>query len=200
MDGIVTEEDAELPGDAAAAPRENKPDIVDAIAAYIRQNTRQEKLTAKSSLAGEPANVPADALDEVADGLLSRENAHIAELCGKNDRWYFCDDIMAANYANMLLLTEEKDIYNTIATVVRFNCKTYPRPTSLESLTQNPFYLDKERAQNAVKVMKNRGEYGDIKTVTASNGAAYYYSTQFMSETYAQSLAQYEEVDWRNYP
>jgi hypothetical protein len=100
----------------------------------------------------------------------------------------------------MLLLAEEKDIYNTIATLVRFNCKTYPRPTSLTSLTTAPISLDRKKAQDAIKIMKKREDYNDIQTIVVSNGEPYYYSTQFMTEVYAQSLAQYEAVDWKNFP
>jgi hypothetical protein len=100
----------------------------------------------------------------------------------------------------MLLLAEEKDIYNTIATLVRFNCKTYPRPTSLTSLTIAPISLDRKKAQDAIKIMKKREEYNDIQTIVVSNGEPYYFSTQFITAVYAQSLAQYEEVDWKNFP
>jgi hypothetical protein len=181
-------------------PAPKVPDTPDKIAAFIRENTQAERLTSKASLRKAPLSLPADEIDSHIQELLSRPEAHVTELKGKKEFFYFSADIMAFNFAQMLLLAEENDIYNTIATMVRFNCKTYPRPTSLDSLSDPPIFLDKQRAKNAIAVMKKRSEYSDIKTVIVSNGAPYYYSEQFMTEVYAQSLAQFAEVDWRNYP
>lgn len=45
--------------------------------------------------------------------------------------------------------------------------------------------------------MKLDNRYSDIGTVTASNGGVCLYSSEYMSEKYAQALCEEIEVEWK---
>jgi hypothetical protein len=189
-------------GSAAELPRgiDSPQDKAALLADFIRENTKKERLTPRFDLTKDPLSMPAEELDALFAELAEKEDGKtITELRGKKERYYYCAAHMADNYAKMLLLAEEKDIYQTIAEIVRFNGKTYPRATSLASLALAPISLDIEKAKIAITLLEKRSEYSDIKTLTVSNGEIYLYSTMFMDAVYAQSLAQFEAVDWKNY-
>jgi hypothetical protein len=189
--GPPVSEETEEPGAARA----------DLIEAFIRERTRDKRLASRFSLTRPPLGIPEKELDGAMEEVFQKEyGKNITELKGKRDRYYYCSDIMADNYARMLLLAEDKDIYAAIAATVRFDSQTYPRCSDAERFALPPLNLDVEKVKAAVKLMDKRPEYGDIKTITASDGKIFYYSEQFLSREYAQSLAEFEAVDWKKYP
>jgi hypothetical protein len=188
-------------GQAPSEPVPPEPDRVDMTANFIREKTREGRLTSRFSLTRPPLEIPGEELDGVMEELSRREcGKTTAVLEGKKDRFYYCSELMADNYARMLLLAEDADIYQTIAAMVRFESETYPRCTSVTSLTLHPHNLDPEKIKIAVQLMDKRPEYGDIKSLTTSDGQLYFYSDRFLSGDYARALAEYEAVDWKNYP
>jgi hypothetical protein len=197
----ITEDPPREDADAETAQIPAEPDRVDLAANFIREKTREGRLASRFSLTKPPLEIPGEELDGVMEELAQREcGKTIAALEGKKGRFYYCTELMANNYARMLLLAEDSDIYQTIATMVRFESETYPRCTSVTSLTLPPHNLDAEKVKIAVQLMDKRPEYGDIKTLTTSDGQLYFYSDRFLAGDYAQALAQYEAVDWKNYP
>jgi hypothetical protein len=191
------------PGEEAPEAEQTppEPDRVDLTANFIREKTREGCLVSRFSLTRPPLEIPGEELDGVMEELARREcGKTVTALEGSKGRFYYCSDLMANNYARMLLLAEDSDIYQTIAAMVRFESETYPRCTSVTSLTLPPHNLDAEKIKIAVRLMDKRPEYGDIKSLNTSDGQLYFYSDRFLAGDYARALAQYEAVYWKNYP
>ncbi len=114
--------------------------------------------------------------------------------------FYYNDKMLSERFATVQSLIQSKDILATIASTVRHDCKTYPRPTPLTSFTSFPYFYSKDEVLGAIARMSNADEYKDIDTVTASNGNLCIFSSLHMSKKYANALAEWEEVERRNNP
>ena len=71
----------------------------------------------------------------------------------------------------------------------------YPRPTQFSKMMNVPFRMTMEELLGAEARMKLDPDYQDIHVVTASNGKKGFYSSLHMSETYAQGLIEWIEVE-----
>ena len=52
-----------------------------------------------------------------------------------------------------------------------------------------------EQIQQTWEAVRDSGNYPDIERTVASNGDVYYYSTDYLSADYAESLAEYDAVE-----
>ncbi len=191
MDSLPDVEDPFTPSenpmieDPNAEPEqvERKPGEV--LAAYIRERTRAVQLTPKKPLAEEEPQ-----LDEMLEEMHALESCRdIKSVVGQKDEYFYSDEIMANNYAMYAMLVLEKDIPYTIAKIVRHNCKLYPSPTPYVYFTRHPFYYTKPQIDYALRVIGQKEDYKDIKTLTTWNNQTYLYSEDIMSAKYAKALA-----------
>lgn len=103
------------------------------------------------------------------------------------------------NYAIILGRAEANDPATTIAETVREESKIYPRPTRVELFKEQVFNINPDDLETFIAQTLERPEFKDIKLLQASTGARYLYSTLHMSEDYAKSLVEWEEVgDYEN--
>lgn len=170
--------------------------ILKKVADYIRDVTKTARLVRYSVFFDSPFELSEGEVEEVLKELQSlAEYQDITQLKGKKTCYFYSTQTMAHNYAKMLVLLEERDTCNTIAELVRFECKIYPRPYQLEMLRHLPFCYTDSQIKIALDLMKNTPEYQDIQPVYASNGATYLFSTELMEPRYAQALCEWIEVE-----
>ncbi len=172
---------------------------------YIYRRTTQSKVTAKKALLlAPPFGISKQVLEDLLDGV-GTDKAHpalagIATTQGKKDLYYYDAKIMTKQYAALDALLEDKDLLNTIASVVRTDSQLYPRPTPYDKFSRSPFKFSDDEIAGAVARMKSEGQYQDIGVVTASNGKRAMFSTNSLSRQYAQSLFEMSEVSDRENP
>ncbi|MCX8012867.1 MAG: hypothetical protein N3A02_01080, partial [Rectinema sp.] len=77
---------------------------------------------------------------------------------------------------------------------------TYPRPTDAREFLGAPFNFTERDLSNTLERLLQSAEYDDIRTCHASNGALYLYSSRYMGEAYAESLAEWIEVGQKENP
>jgi len=179
----IPEED---PG--APAPVEEKT-RAQLLADFIRERSMGAQLTSKKLLAGEEEN-----LEELLQAVKEDEScSDIVSVKGDKDEYFYSNRYMSDNFAMIAALVEEKNLPKTIAHMVRWNCKTYPTPTPLRYFMASPYYYTEPQINRALDIIKQSGEYRDIKEVITGNKMRYLYSTVYMSERYAKALAEQAE-------
>ncbi len=119
----------------------------------------------------------------------------IGSIKGRKDTYYYEKTLMTPQYADIDVLVQEKDILRTIASVTRNDSALYPIPTLFSKLMDVPFKMTMDEILGAASRMKFEEQYADIGVVTASNGGKGFYSSQSLTEKYAQSLIEWYEVE-----
>lgn len=119
----------------------------------------------------------------------------IVVLVGKYSYYLYSSDYMTDAYARWAFLACEDDRILTFAECVRDESRKYPRPMEALSLTNDPFKLLPEEIEELWQTVRDSGVYPDLDTVTASNGDVYYFSTDYLTPTYAASLAEWNSVE-----
>lgn len=192
MDAALDKVEAEQQQDDNASPGS-------LLAKYIEEQSKQERVTARSAVTLSP---PEGVTREQAKALLTDLSADSAMLSvalvkGSKDVYYYDSGLMTQRFATVQSLIEDKDILATVAATARHDCKLYPRPTRMVSLMDSPYFYSEDEVLGALARMNGREDYGDIATVTASNGKICIYSETYMSKKYAQALCEEMEVTWR---
>lgn len=138
------------------------------------------------------------AADELvsSDGisLVGYEAADIMALPGTKATYLYSNARMTGNYAQWCFLAAEDDDVATFVACVREESRVYPRPMSACSLGNEPFWWSEARVEDAYATVSSLGECSDIGRVEASNGDVYYYSSEYLTEAYAASLAEWRSV------
>lgn len=156
---------------------------------YIRTRTASATLTSFASLKEEIENI-----DELLVALTEDESCNdIVFVQGNKDRYYYSNFSMSDNYAMIASLVDEKDLTQTIASMVRFNCKTYPAPTPLNYFEKHPYFSTLPQIERALSLMVGKEEYADIKEFANNKGIRHLYSIEILTERYAKSLAHVDE-------
>lgn len=178
--------DVEMPEEMNDVPELTK---AQHLAEYIRLRTKGIQLTSESQLNA-----------EVEDFARLREEWKTDESCrdiacveGNQDIYFYSSGHMSDNYAMIAALVEEKDLAQTIARMVRFNCRTYPVPTPYSYFERTPYSSTRAQIDRAVAVLERKEDCGDIKTIANNLGELFFFSTEHMSERYAKALANVDE-------
>lgn len=119
---------------------------------------------------------------------------HIAVLVGQHSYYLYDTDAMAETFAHWAFLAAEDNPLATFVDCVREEGRTYPRPLDASDLKNPPFRMTDEQIADTWEKVRTSGEYPDIQRTTASNGDVYYYSTLYMKEALATSLAEWASV------
>lgn len=174
---------------------EEIPDKVALLGNFIRDKSYEGCMTNAEDFLDEPLLLDVEEVLSMIDNLNAREDfSDICVIKGKERIYLFSENFMTKNYANMMILVEEKDLFKTIAETVREESKIYPRPTDARLFNKAPFKLSKEEFLEVYEQLKKKEEYSDIQETRASNNALYLYSNKFLKKAYASSLAEWIEV------
>jgi len=135
------------------------------------------------------------------EGIIAESGVpDLKKMRGKRDTYFFSDQSMTEAYAAHLFRIEEKDLLRLIAETVRDESQTYPRPTDARVFLGAPFNVAEHDLADTLERLAASPEYNDIRTCTASNGALYLYSSKYLGEAYAESLAEWMEVGQKENP
>ncbi|MBE6466942.1 hypothetical protein [Denitrobacterium detoxificans] len=184
------------PTDEAEAATETPSDEEEA-AAVTRANADAAD-EVDSEMPGEESstaqNQPAS-LDEALAALPAIPCADICVLEGKSTTYFYSNAYMTDAYANWAFLAQEDDKVQTFVSVVREDSRVYPRPMVYRSLLNPPFRMTEDEVLQCWQTVQETGKFPDIESCEASNGDVYFFSTDYLSPRYAQSLAEYESVE-----
>lgn len=122
---------------------------------------------------------------------------HIRVLTGKYTYYLYDDERMTDAYARWCFLAAEDDDEVTFAELVREESRAYPRPMSIRGLENEPFNKTADQIEAIWTQMRASGNYPDLERTTATNGDVYFYSTTYLSEGHANSLAEWASVGRR---
>lgn len=162
---------------------------------FIRENSSFGKFIKYEDFFIEPINLIEEDKEVFFEKLLNNEEYNdIAELKGKEKRYFYSKKEMSESYANLLFRIEEKDLLSMIAQTVRYNSKRYPKTTSFNVFLKSPYNIKKEELTDLLNQFKINEGYKDIKESIASNGVLCLYSEQYLSKDYADALTEYAEV------
>lgn len=165
------------------------------LAELIRANSVQGKLTPLEYLETSESSEEEAVAEQINLLLTDGAYSDIIKIEGQKDEYFYSSRHMADNYANILIKIADGNLFELIASTVRHESKLYPRPTDGKLFLKAPFNFQKENLEKVLSQIKNHEAYRDINEVYASNGALYLYSNQYLSQTYAKSLAQWIEIE-----
>ena len=162
---------------------------------FIRDNSSEGKFTKYEDLYLEPISLTEDNITETIEALkLDPEYSDIVERLGKENRYLYSNKKMSENYADMVFRVEEKELLKLLVETVRYESKTYPRPTGISLFAESPFNFNATQVQDFLKQVIEKDEYSDILQTKASNGSVYIYSTKYMVKDLAEALTEWIEV------
>jgi hypothetical protein len=129
------------------------------------------------------------------EALLSEQaDEDIKLMRGSRDVYYFSEHFMTAAYALHLFRVAEKDPARMVADTVRDESRLYPRPTPVSTFLDVPFRLTRAELDGILWQISQRNDMTDIRQTTASDGSLYLYSSSFLEEAHADSLAEWDAV------
>ncbi|WP_319562622.1 hypothetical protein [Marispirochaeta sp.] len=124
------------------------------------------------------------------------ESPDIRIFQGKGCHRYYSSVSMTDSYAEILNFSAEGDDILLIASTVRKDSRTYPRPTILKQFLEAPFSVETERLNQIVEILAaDTEDYKDIQLTHASNGDRYLFSAAFLDKSQADYMAEWASVD-----
>lgn len=169
------------------------------VAEAVRLASREGRLPVLSDLGQEFSPENPGRLAELLSMAWPAETAEqkpadLTVLTEGDQTYLYSEEFMTRRYAETAAQAAAGDHLATIAAAVRFDSQTYPRTTSAALFQYEPFSLTLEQVEAALKAMTGRPEYADVRTVTASDGSLYLYSSAHLVADLAQALAEWEAV------
>lgn len=143
-------------------------------------------------LEGEYVLVPDDNASPVERTI---DCASVVTLVGAHSYYLYDRSVMTDAYAHWAFLAAEDNEVVTFVDCVREDSRVYPRPLAASSLTNEPFNMSPDDVARTWDIVRESGEYPDIRQTIASNGEVYYFSTDYLSEVYGASLAEWDAVE-----
>ncbi len=202
MDSEFNQNESEIEEEVTVSePQEEECDTVSLVGQFIRDNSMMEKLTKAEDFVDEPFSLEVEEVLPLIEEL--RKNEDFSDIIikkGAENIYLFSENYITKNYAKMMILVEEKDLFKLIAETVRDESRIYPRPTSVRLFSRAPFHLLKDEFLQVLEQLKKKEEYSDIKESRASNKALYLYSDRYMKKTLADSLTEWIEVEAEQNP
>lgn len=182
---------ARLPPEAEAGLE--KQALHGAIAKTIRDRGSREQYLTLSELC-ELTELEKPALLEEMEAMKAQEAYQdIYVYQGAKDAYYYTYPLLAHNYVKALVLAKEDDLARTIAEVVRYESKTYPRATKMDTFTKFPYRYTEIQAKRMLESMMKLPEYADLQTYESQRKNFYVFSTRHLTRARAESLVEYQE-------
>jgi hypothetical protein len=176
-------------------------DVKDFLAEEIRKASKEGNLTDNRELAAAGSRFfnsefTPDMIAARVESAAQIESPDIRILQGKGCYRYYSSRSMSDSYAEILNFTAEGDDIMLIASTVRRESRTYPRPSILSQFINAPFLVKPDRLdQIAEALAADTSEYKDIQLSSASNGDRYLFSSTFLEKSQADYMAEWESVD-----
>ena len=189
--------DTKLNTEIVETEEEKRQKKITALGKIIRRVTKESRVLKLEALYDDhrfnnPEEVESLFREMKEDEKYAEKYADIMIIKGSKATYLYSEKYMTTNFANIMIRLEDKDILTTVAETVRFDSKTYPRPTDSSAFFNYPYYIPKEEFPDIINGLANKPEFKDIHNFTASNGQIYLYSDLSMPHQRAVSLAEFE--------
>lgn len=168
---------------------------VHGLAKEIRLKSKKEILFTEGMALKKPLEFSKEEIADVFNGVKGEEYKDIALVVGAKCTYYYSTESMTGSFAKTLSLITDKDLYRLFAEVIRKDSKLYKRTTNPKFFREEPYKLTNLQISEIQNHIHLREEYGDIKTVKASNNVINFYSEKYLSQVYAKSLCEWQEVE-----
>jgi hypothetical protein len=173
--------------------------VIDTLVETVRRASRLGELVPLDEVWPEgEAEFKVAAAARAAAGAADTADIALIRECGK--AYLFSDLHMTRRYAEAAALGASRNPLRIIAATVRSDSAIYPRPTPMETFYDRPFCLSRAEVAAAVDRMRADAQYPDIKTVRASNGAEFLFSSDHLGHDQAGSMAEWLAVEQYDNP
>lgn len=189
---IKVNEEAEVKKTESEIEFEKK---VEELAKEIRLKSKKEELYTEIMTFKKPLSLTKVELKEIFGGLNTEKYKDICYVVGAKCTYYYSEQHMTKNFAITLSLVTDRDLYKLFAEVIRKDSKVYKRTTNPKFFSEEPYKLTKLQIKDIENNIHSKDEYNDIKTVKASNSVINFYSEKYLSQQYAKSLCEWQEVE-----
>ncbi|MGL5358910.1 MAG: hypothetical protein ACRDBI_04205 [Shewanella sp.] len=165
---------------------------------YIRVFSQHGRLVTAEQIAA-VAGLPWDASQTVSRYIGLVLNADYADmqmrLSGK-DHYFYSDRFIAERYAEQWLALNRGEECEAIAAQIRRNSCRHTAVFEESVLTFAPYHYDAAKLACIREQLPQQAGTEDIFYAKDKEGRGYYYSTQGLSHTYAEVLANYDPYEW----
>lgn len=142
---------------------------------------------------GQVVLVETDEKDPVRELEVNDENIEL--LMGAYGYYLYDSELMTRAFARWAFLAAEGNDEATFAELVREESRIYPRPMPLVSLQNRPFSKTPGEIEAIWETVHSSGLYPDLERIEASDGTVFFYSSEFLGATRAQSIAEWNAVE-----
>ncbi len=105
--------------------------------------------------------------------------------------YYHYRPLLSSSYAR--ILSAQGNPLEQLRDTVRENSRVYPRPVALELFQNPPFNMTAEQLEEILHRLADDGDSQDIRYTQTSVGSIYLYSRKYLTDEYADFLA--EDID-----
>lgn len=162
---------------------------------HIRNTSKEGHLVPKDTL-HEVLSLEEEQIEALLEAI--RKKTELIDLKVISDdegtEFFYSATEMTDRYADILMSVNNKNYVKLIADTVRYESKTYPRPTRLSLFTLKPYNIKESVLLGLLSSLNSNSEYADLKYTEASNGVKFIYSEKHMTARHANTLAEWEEV------
>ncbi|MDO5376689.1 MAG: hypothetical protein Q4G52_00005 [Clostridia bacterium] len=159
----------------------------------VREQAKEEQYLTLSDLCAWQEMPRDEAADMMRELMAQEEYGDICVYQGAKDLYYYTYPTLAHNYVKNVALAQENDLPHTIAEIVRYESKIYPRATSIDTFSRYPYHYTAIQIRRTLERMAKQPEYADIETYVSGKKQLYVFSTQYLSRTYAKTLVEMSE-------
>ena len=151
----------------------------------VREQGKEEQYLTLSDLCAWQEMEKDDAAAMMRELMEQEEYKDICVYQGAKDLYYYTYPTLAHNYVKNVALAQEDDLPHTIAEIVRYESKIYPRATAIETFSKFPYHYTEIQTRRALELMAKLPEYADIETYVSGKKKTYIFSTKYLSRAYA---------------
>ena len=166
------------------------------IGQMIRESARQEQYLSLTDICVQTELERNTTLDLMAEMREQEEYNDIFAYAGAKDTYYYTYPTLAHNYVKNLVLAQEDDLPRIIAETVRYESKTYPRATNIDTFSKYPYHYTTIQIKRMLERMRGQEAYQDLQTYESKNKNFYIFSTLHLSPSYASYLVEFTENKW----
>ncbi len=147
----------------------------------VREQGKEEQYLTLSDLCAWQEMEKDDAAAMMRELMEQEEYKDICVYQGAKDLYYYTYPTLAHNYVKNVALAQEDDLPHTIAEIVRYESKIYPRATAIETFSKFPYHYTEIQTRRALELMAKLPEYADIETYVSGKKKTYIFSTKYLS-------------------
>lgn len=182
MNGAPAGEERELtPEEKEQALKER---IWAVVAQQVRESGRKEQYVTLSEISAQ-LELEREPMRAVMEEMQAQEPYR--DICvyeGAKDLYYYTYPLLAHNYVRTLAMAQEDDLASIIAQTVRYESKTYPRATLIDTFSQAPYHYTGIQVRRMLERMQKDEQYKDLETYESKGKNFYIFSTKYLTRFY----------------